>query len=60
MLDWRSLTGDPNNRDAMRRMDEFFRSITRKLASSNLKKERCRYADIACGYRQSAAIVRAC
>ncbi len=29
MLDWRSLTGDPNNRDAMRRMDEFFRSITR-------------------------------
>src|SRR5512147_400845 len=29
MLDWRSFTGDPNNRDAVRRMDEFFRSITR-------------------------------
>ena len=45
MLDWRSLTGDPNNRDAMRRMDVFFRSITRKLASSNLKKERYRNPD---------------
>lgn len=29
MLDWRSFTGDPNNRDAIRRMDEFLRSITR-------------------------------
>jgi 2-polyprenyl-3-methyl-5-hydroxy-6-metoxy-1,4-benzoquinol methylase len=28
MFDWRSITEDPNNREAMRRMDEFFRSIT--------------------------------
>jgi SAM-dependent methyltransferase len=28
MLDWRAFTGDPNDREAMRRMDDFFRSIT--------------------------------
>lgn len=29
MFDWRSLSGDPNSREAMRMMDRFFRSITR-------------------------------
>jgi SAM-dependent methyltransferase len=29
MLDWRSVSSDPTNRDATQRMDAFFRSITR-------------------------------
>lgn len=29
MLDWRSITRDPNDRNAMRRMDDFLRAITR-------------------------------
>jgi SAM-dependent methyltransferase len=29
MLDWRSISPDPTNRDATQRMDAFFRSITR-------------------------------
>jgi 2-polyprenyl-3-methyl-5-hydroxy-6-metoxy-1,4-benzoquinol methylase len=29
MLDWRAFTNDPNNREAVTRMDRFFRSITR-------------------------------
>jgi SAM-dependent methyltransferase len=29
MLDWRAITGDPNDREAIARMDVFLRSITR-------------------------------
>lgn len=29
MYDWRALTSDPNDRDALKRMDAFLRSITR-------------------------------
>jgi SAM-dependent methyltransferase len=48
MLDWRSLSSDPTNREAARRMDAFLRSITRIEPTSRIDMvlDFCRGRDV--------------
>jgi SAM-dependent methyltransferase len=48
MLDWRAVSSDPTNRDSARRMDAFFRSITRiePIARLDMVLEFCRDRDV--------------
>lgn len=48
MIEWRSLTSDPTNRAATKRMDEFLRSITRveRVARIDMILDFCRDQDV--------------